>query len=974
MTMNMKAITLAASLLFAAGVTAQTIDREARQYISTYFEKNNPDSTGVACPKLKETQVDRSNKCVNIVFDKTLAYRPFRTKFVEKAKSDIKKELGKQFRGYTINIYTDGMELADLVPNYFRNKNERDNSRMLPPGSDDQYESWPWTRNDSRPYVPSEGLEGRHISLWQSHGIYYKKDKREWRWQRPPMFSTREDLLTQSFVLPYLIPMLERAGAVVFTPRERDIQTHEVIVDNDTENSSQYRETNSRQAKWQTAPGNGFAMRKLKYQNGENPFTHGTARLIQSGTTKYEAWAEWRPDIPEAGEYAVYVSYCTVEGSTKAARYKVFHSGGVTEFTVNQSIGGGTWVYLGTFRFDKGVNSYCMVRLSNVTDDDGIVTADAVRFGGGMGNIVRGGSTSGKARYLEGAKYYAQWAGMPDSVYNVTEGDNDYADDINTRSRMTNLLSGGSRYNQSSPGLGIPFELSMGIHSDAGVRPGNNFVGTLGIYTTDFNDGRLADGRDRYTSRDLTDMTLTNITRDLTASTGREWRRRSMFNKNYSETRIPEIPSMILEMFSHQNPTDLRYAMDPNFKFDMARSVYKSILQFVSLQHGTRFTVQPLPVTHFSTEFGRSKNEVLLRWKPQEDKLEPSAAPTHYIVYTRIGSGSFDNGTLVSGTSFTMTIEQDIIYSFKVTAVNKGGESMDSEILSVCRRRNETAKVLIINGFDRLSAPHFYNTADSVGFDICTDAGVAYGHELTLTGQQLYFNPDGLGKEGPRGLGNCLTDMEGSIIAGNTFDYPFIHGRAIRAAGKYSFVSSSDEAVEDGTQHLKNYDIIDYICGLEKEENNYPGKNYKTFSPAMQKRLSEFCSLGRGLMVSGSYIASDMNGNATDRNFTSSILHYAYAGTAKNSPDESVYGLNTETPVQTTCSKDIYAATHSDRLVPAGEGFIPMLYSDNSSAAVAYKGSYRTFCMSFPFETIKDSKKRDYIMSGIMKFLSVKGR
>lgn len=69
--------------------------------------------------------------------------------------------------------------------------------------------------------------------------------------------------------------------------------------------------------------------------------------------------------------------------------------GGVTEFKVNQKIGGGTWVYLGTFEFDKGNNDYGMVVLSNESSEHGVVCADAVRFGGGMGNISRGGKISG---------------------------------------------------------------------------------------------------------------------------------------------------------------------------------------------------------------------------------------------------------------------------------------------------------------------------------------------------------------------------------------------------------------------------------------------------------------------------------------------------------------------------------------------------------------------------------------------------
>lgn len=953
-------------------ISSQTVNKEAKEYIERYFEFNNPDSVGVACPKLKDIEVDAKRKRVDITFDKTLEYRPFREDFVSKAKKDIQKKLGRKFRGYDINIYTNGAELFDLIPNFYRSKNRQDRSRLLPADDDADFVQ-AWTRNDSRPIVPTEGLEGRHISLWQSHGIYYKEDKNEWRWQRPALFGTREDLLTQSFVLPYLIPMLERAGAVVFTPRERDVQTYEVIVDNDVDNRSVYRERNSRSSVWQTAPGAGFGMREFKYMNGENPFEHGTARLVESGTYKQEAVAEWIPDIPETGEYAVYVSYKTVEGSTQFAHYRVYHAGGVTDFTVNQTIGGGTWVYLGTFRFDKGVNSYGMVALSNVCDDDGVVTADAVRFGGGMGNIMRGGEVSGRPRYLEGARYYAQWAGMPDSIYNGYDGHNDYADDINTRSKMTNYLSGGSAYNPGQAGCKVPFELSLGIHSDAGVQPCNKFVGTLGIYTTDKGEKLLGDGRSRYTSRDLTDMTLTNVTSDLSALLGRKWRRRSMFNKNYSETRIPRVPSMILEMFSHQNPADLQYAMNPNFKFDISRAVYKSILQFLALQHGTKYTVQPLPVTHFSAEFGRQRNEIVLRWHPQEDRLEKSAKPEQYIVYMRIGSGSFDNGTLVNGTTYSVQIEPDIVYSFKVTAVNKGGESMDSEILAVCKRRNERGKVLIVNGFDRLAAPYFYNTPDSVGFDIAIDPGVSYKRELTFTGRQLYFNPDGLGKEGPCGLGNCLTDIEGSIIAGNTFDYTFVHGKAIQAAGGLSFVSSSDEAVESGMQQLKNYDIVDYICGLEKEDNSYPGKSYKTFSPVMQQKITEFCSLGRGVMVSGSFIASDMQ-TQDEREFTSYILHYGLKRNKRNDVNEFVIGLDNNVSIQVEADKEIYQSLHSDRILPVGEGFIPMIYSDNGGAAVAYKGSYRTFSMSFPFEIITSAEKRSQIMASIMNFLLEKKR
>lgn len=86
-------------------------------------------------------------------------------------------------------------------------------------------------------------------------------------------------------------------------------------------------------------------------------------------------------------------------------------------------------------------------------------------------------------------------------------------------------------------------------------------------------------------------------------------------------------------------------------------------------------------------------------------------------------------------------------------------------------------------------------------------------------------------------MGHSSSELEGMKIAGNTFDYPFIHGKAIQATGKYSFVSCSDEAVENGIVTLEDYPIVDYILGLEKEDASTKAY-YKTFSSAMQRIIS----------------------------------------------------------------------------------------------------------------------------------------
>ena len=80
-------------------------------------------------------------------------------------------------------------------------------------------------------------------------------------------------------------------------------------------------------------------------------------------------------------------------------------------------------------------------------------------------------------------------------------------------------------------------------------------------------------------------MIQDNICRDLTKAMGEEWSRRELWDRNYSGTRNPEIPSSILEMFSHQNFADMKYGHDPHFKFVMARAIYKSILRYIYFYH-----------------------------------------------------------------------------------------------------------------------------------------------------------------------------------------------------------------------------------------------------------------------------------------------------------------------------------------------------------------------------------------------------
>ena len=64
-----------------------------------------------------------------------------------------------------------------------------------------------------------------------------------------------------------------KAGAIVYTPRERDWQRNEVIVDNDTHpQGCIYQEIKSRKGKWKTAPTPHSAQKRLVYRDGTKSF------------------------------------------------------------------------------------------------------------------------------------------------------------------------------------------------------------------------------------------------------------------------------------------------------------------------------------------------------------------------------------------------------------------------------------------------------------------------------------------------------------------------------------------------------------------------------------------------------------------------------------------------------------------------------------------------------------------------------
>ena len=163
---------------------------------------------------------------------------------------------------------------------------------------------------------------------------------------------------------------------------------------------------------------------------------------------------------------------------------------------------------------------------------------------------------------------------------------------------------------------------------------------------------------------------------------------------------------------------------------------------------------------------------------------------------------------------FDIYIDPGIIHSYRITAVNGGGRSFPSEVLSAGRTVNAGPMVTVVNAFTRVSGPDRFESGGMAGFGLTDPAGVPWGSELSRTGRQVEFmrSEPWIDDDAP-GFGSSGSEWECREIRGNTFDLTVTHGEAIMAAG-YSYTSTSAAAFCADT--LQRPTAVDLILGLQR--------------------------------------------------------------------------------------------------------------------------------------------------------------
>ncbi|CAN5172257.1 hypothetical protein BH09SUM1_BH09SUM1_22650 [soil metagenome] len=740
---------------------------------------------------------------------------------------------------------------------------------------------------------PKGALTGASIFVSPGHG-WHNSSGAGWVTQRTETNGVVEDISNGEDVLEYLVPYLWNAGARVYTTRERDMNPHSVTMEAGADGCSL-------KGEWQKLSAEG---------------AHG-GDMMQSSSAG--ATATFTPNIPEAGFYAAYVWYRDAEGADTAriARFTVNHAGGSTTWTQDETHDGLTWKYIGTYWFEAGANA--AKGSLTISGDGGTIVADAVRFGGGMGDAVDHGSISGKPRWEESGLYYSQFLGY-DPTHDTRK--------FNTVSAMPMW----AEWEAEDWERGKSVYIAWHSNASGGIGSGRGFFSF--VYGPNAW-GPLTDFTGYPGGVELVNTIHDEVMNDINAGYDKTWRNGAKVCRWLGETNPRnnnKMPAALFEFGFHDNPEDAKMILDPKFRNIAARAVYHGLVKYYSenMQGFANKTLLPEPPSNLRIT-SDAAGHARIAWEPppanKGDGLLGDGA-TGYRVYRSLHGKAFDSGVRTTTTHLDVTeLDANRTTFFRVAAVNDGGESMPGETLAVRAAAAQKPRVLIVNGFDRM------------------DGGLNVVEGKT---------------------------QRGIVQKMNSRDYSIQHGRALEAAG-YNFDSASNEAVTSDSVHLRDYAAVVWMLGQE----NGAGE---VFSPREIELLTDYLKNHGALFLSGSDIASSLTSKKQGSAFlhdkfnATSVLDDSGSHTVTPTSDSIFAGIaafhlddgtaaayRVQTPDSLAAKASARAAFNYETTPNAG--------IDAAVAGITFEGDSRLVFLGFPFETINEPEARNPIMAKSMEFL-----
>jgi hypothetical protein len=665
-------------------------------------------------------------------------------------------------------------------------------------------------------------------------------------------------------------------------------------------------------------------------------------RYAIADSTGESALAAYRPPIAQEGYYPV---YCWARwGSDRVNQlYRIVHSGGTAEVRVNHRRVGQGWVWLGNYHFVPGGNGG--VEISNFAPgDSGVVIADAIRFGNGMGDVNRGYGFSGYGREFEASRYWVErmnGVGVSTDLYDWPSFD-DWDDNIGTPPRKS------ADMNNEADGTYWQ-RIYLGFHSNAGTP------NTLGLYNV--TPGTATTSQTEYAQYIATEIAADLEHEDSGVSfqyDSADTRQVAIYTNgsSYGEIRAfgsalgigndNEMAATIAEVASHESPLDGVLLRDPRCRNIMARASYQAIVKFLNAGSGGQIPLAllPEPPTHVSARVSAG-GDVTVGWQAPPVTAAGGGAATGYVVYRSTDGYGFGSPVVIAGGSNLSTVISGLapgaIHYFQVAATNSGGESMPSETLAVRISAGMTpSPVLIVNGFDR------FDEYMSPWLVLPTNIGSTSAGGATIrTIRPLQMN---------------------------SFDYAIQHGKALQACNR-SFDSCSNESIASGAVPLAGYRAIVWIGG---EESTFD----QTFSSPEQAAISSYLAAGGNLFVSGAEIGAHLDGAGAGPAFYNGQLRADYVGNdagvyaAAGAAGSIFAGMSVDF---STSAGAPYDADEPDTIVPIGGSTTAMTYvtAGNPVAAVQYAGSYKSVYVAFPFEAIGSPATREQVMAAVMGFFDV---
>ncbi|MEM8678494.1 MAG: fibronectin type III domain-containing protein, partial [Planctomycetota bacterium] len=765
---------------------------------------------------------------------------------------------------------------------------------------------------------PVGALTGKIVYAHAGHGWTADNlGSGAWTTQRPVTFEMVEDLGNQDQT-PFFAEYLFNAGATVAALRPIGHQPNEVVLDNDDPEVTFVGSwTDSGASVYFGAP-------------SDVPYRFATKSVTET------AYARYRPNITTAGFYPVYTWATSGANRVDDQLYRVNHSGGITEVTVNhQQVGGGT-VYLGTYYFDVGTDGYVDVSNRSQSSGGSVVVADMIRFGNGMGDINQGGGVSGKPREDESGLYWVKWhvdrsQGISDTEYRVSSSDRTAA--VTFSPRYAEYM------NNASVGP-LSDRVFVSFHSNAG---GGNARGVLGLYNGNNNPSSATPNQ-----FELANIVAREVNDDLVDQAGQfefDWfDRGSSVTLDRSDIEFGEInnayaqnefDATIIETGFHDNTLDALMLRDAKVRDALGRATYQGVVKYFNFVDGGATPVVMLPgtVSNLHTEVVDT-DSVEVRWDGPTANTYDGDAATGYRVYVSTDGYGFDGGRFVPVTGGTESLVIDgldsgDVYYFKVTAVNSGGESPGSEVLAA--RPGADARVLVVNGFDRLGR--------------------------SLNPREAYSTTE--------------IDRVKQRFS-NSFDYSVQVGEALEVYGQdLQVAGTSNESVINGDVVLADYDAVVWITGEESSADD-------TFNLTEQMLVSDFLANGGRLFVTGAEIGWDLDNLNNGRSFYENQLRANYSADDANtySVQGTAGGIFAGLSFDFDDGTLFYDSQFPDVMTPNNGSTAALSYVGGlgGTAAVQYThpdGYGQLVNFGFPFETITTPILRAVVMQRVLDFFAL---